>query len=117
MAILRKLNLTYRVKGSTLMETLVATVIIVIIFMLASMILNNLFSSSISNSTKAIETHLNELQYLEQHNQIELPYREVFQNWNVSIENYIEGNQLITEFEATNLKTEKTINYTQNANR
>lgn len=115
MAILRKLNLGYRVKGSTLMETLVATVLIVIIFMLASMILNNLFSTTINNNTQAIENHITELQYLQQHNQIELPHTETFKDWNISIESYQENKQSITEFEAINLKTNKTISFTQNA--
>lgn len=117
MVILKRLNFNFRVKGSTLMETLVATIIIVIVFMLASMILNNLFSNTINNNTQAIENHLNELLYLEQHKQIELPYTETFKNWNVTIETYKENNQLTTEFQATNLKTDKTINYTQNENR
>ena len=68
------------------METLVATVLIVLIFMLASMILNNLFSNTIKNNTQAIDNHLNELQYLHQNEQLQLPYTEVFQNWNISIE-------------------------------
>jgi len=116
MVVLKKLNLDYRVKASTLMETLVATVLIIIVFMLASMILNNVFSNTIKNNTKAIETHLNELQYLEQHNQLLLPYTDTFQNWNVTIESYLENNQSITEFEAINIKTNKTINIIQNAN-
>lgn len=115
MAVLRRLNLDYRVKGSTLMETLVATVLILIIFMLASMILNNLFSTTINNNTQAIENHINELQYLQQYNQIEVPYTETYKNWNISIENYKENKQSITEFEAINLKTNKTISFTKNA--
>ncbi|WP_245925584.1 hypothetical protein [Algibacter marinivivus] len=98
------------------METLVATVLIVIVFILASMILNNLFSNSINNNTQAIETHLNELQYLKQHSQLELPYTANFQNWSIIIETYQENNQSITAFEATNRKTNKTVNFIQNAN-
>ena len=56
----------YKIKGSTLMETLVATVVIVIIFMMASLILNNLFSNTIKNNTQSIDSYLNELQYKKQ---------------------------------------------------
>ncbi|WP_412560654.1 type II secretion system protein J [Winogradskyella sp. MIT101101] len=99
----------YRVKGSTLMETLVATVLIVLIFMLASMILNNLFSNTIKNNNQAIKTHLNELQYLQQNEQLRLPYVETFQNWNVTIESYKENSQSYIEFEAINSKTNKNL--------
>jgi predicted PurR-regulated permease PerM len=98
------------------METLVATVLIVIIYMLASMILNNLFSNTINKNTKAVETHLNELQYLQLHDQLQIPYSETFQNWNISIESYQEKGQSIIEFDATNLKTKKTISFNKNAN-
>lgn len=103
MAILKK------IKSSTLMETLVATVLIVVVFMLASMILNNLFSSNIKNNTRAIETYLNELQYLQRHQKIILPYHDDFETWHISIDRYSENNQAIIEFEAVNKRTNKTI--------
>jgi len=96
------------------METLVATVLIVIVFMLASMIMNNLFSNSINNNTQAIENHLNELQYLQEHKKLELPYADTFQNWNVSITTYKKNSQSYVEFEAVNLKTNKSIYLNQN---
>lgn len=99
----------YRVKGSTLMETLVATVLIVLIFMLASMILNNLFSNTIKNNTQAVDNHLNELQYLQQHKQLIIPYTESYDNWNITVERFKEDNQILIEFEAINFKTNKTI--------
>jgi type II secretory pathway component PulJ len=113
MAILKSenklLNRDYRVKGSTLMETLVATVLIVLIFMLASMILNNLFSNTIKNNTQAIDNHLNELQYLQQHKQLLLPYADTYKNWDVTVERYKEDNKTLIEFEAINIKTNKVL--------
>ena len=91
------------------METLVATVLVVLIFMLASMILNNLFSNTIKNNTQAIDNYLNELQYLQQHEQLLLPYAETYKNWDVTVERYKEGNKDLIEFEAINSKTNKTI--------
>ncbi len=104
-----------RIKGATLMETLTATVLIVIVFMLASMILNNLFSNTIKNNTQTIETHLNELNYLQQNDQLRLPYTDTFKHWEVSITAYTQGNTTITEFEATNTKTNKTISIIERA--
>lgn len=98
-----------KIKGSTLMETLVATVLIVIVFMLASMILNTMFSSSIKNNTRSIEAKLSELQYLELNNQLEIPYQDTYDNWNISVGKYQENSKTIVEFEASNKETRKTI--------
>jgi len=96
-----------KIKGSTLMETLVSSVLIVIIFMIASMILNNLFSYSIKNNTKIIETKLDELQYQYLNNTISLPYYDNFEKWTLSIETINENEIKHIEFEAFNSETTK----------
>ena len=103
MAILKK------IKASTLMETLVATVLIVIVFMISSMILNNLFSNSIKNNTRAIDAHLNELQYLYWHEKLILPYNDDFNSWKISIASLKEKGKVIIVFDAVNRNTNKTI--------
>lgn len=102
-----------KIKSSTLMETLVATVLIIIVFVITSMILNNIFSSSIKSNTKEIDTYLKELEYLYQHNKIDIPYKEELNNWEVSIDAYLEGGKSIVEFEANNRQTNKTITKTR----
>lgn len=109
MVVLKNLNLDYRVKASTLMETLVATVLIVVVFMIASMILNNLFSNTVKNNTRAIGAHLNELEYLYKNDKLKLPYYEDFKLWKVSIESHKSQNQNILVFEAINSKTKQNI--------
>ena len=79
MAVLKK------IKGSTLMETLVATVLIVIVFMVSSMILNNVFSNSVNSDKRAIDTRLNELMYLTSHHRLQVPYREDLKPWSIDI--------------------------------
>ncbi|WP_452596844.1 hypothetical protein [Pontimicrobium sp. MEBiC01747] len=98
-----------KIKGSTLMETLVATVLIIIIFMVASTILNNIFSNSIKSDTNAIDMHLTELRYLEINNKIDLPYKESLGDWDIIIDSFRENITTIIEFEANNIKTNKTI--------
>ncbi len=100
-----------KIKASTLMETLVASVLIVIVFMLASMILNNIFSNTIKGNTKAIEAHLNELQYLQLHNQLQLPYSDTFQKWDITIERYLENENLFIEYHAIDKENKKTISF------
>jgi len=79
-----------KIKGSTLMETLVATVLIVVVFMIASMILNNLFSNSIKSNTRVIDAHLNELEYFYTSDKLSLPYYDDFKSWQISAESRIE---------------------------
>ncbi|WP_232735099.1 type II secretion system protein J [Olleya sp. Bg11-27] len=108
-SLLTHLNINYRTKGSTLMETLVATVLIVIVFIMASMVLNTMFSSSIKNNTRAIETQLSQLQYLKLSDKLELPYQESLGDWIINVEQYLENNVIVTAFEASNIQTNKII--------
>ncbi len=74
-----------KIKASTLMETLVASVLIVLVFMISSMILNNLFSNSVKNDTRAIDTYLSELHYKYINGHIKLPYHDDYTPWQISI--------------------------------
>lgn len=103
MAVLKK------IKASTLMETLVATVLIVVIFMISSMLLNNLFYNSIKNNTRAIDAHLNELQYLYQNEKLILSYQDDFNAWSISIVSLKENGKNTIVFDALNRNTTKTI--------
>lgn len=110
MAVLTKIKFPYRLKSSTLMETLVATVLIVVIFMIASMILNNLFSGTIKANTRAINSHLNELEYLCTNKVLIMPYNDDFKTWEVSITKSRRGeNQHIILLEAINKATRQQI--------
>ena len=103
MALLKK------IKAATLMETLVATVLIFVVFMLASVILNNLFSNSIKNNTRAVDTRLYTLQYLWQNDQLQLPYDEEFDNWIITVEKITDNGLLHIAFEAKNKDTNKDV--------
>lgn len=100
-----------KIKAATLMETLVATVLIMIVFGLASITLNQLFSNTIKNDTQAIYSHLNELEYLLQHNLVQIPYNDTFNKWNITLTYLYENNTAIVEFEAKNQVNNKTILY------
>ena len=79
MVILRK------IKSATLVEALIATVLIVVIFMISSLIINNLLLNNFSKNTHQVETHLNELEYQIQNNEIQLPYHEIYEDWEITI--------------------------------
>lgn len=112
MALLKK------IKGATLMETLVATVLIMVIFIISGLVLNNVFSSSVRNHTKPIETIINELRYLEANKKITLPYDEEIDSWKVSLERITLEGQNFLEIEAVNIETQKSISkkYIENNN-
>ncbi|OUS03129.1 hypothetical protein A9Q86_01545 [Flavobacteriales bacterium 33_180_T64] len=98
-----------KIKGSTIMETLIATVLIIVIFMLSSMILNNLFSSTIRNNTRLITSHLNELEYLYHNDKLSIPYQDDYQDWTIAILKKKQDNLDVILFSAYNLTTKKTV--------
>lgn len=101
-----------KVKASTLMETLVASILIVVIFMLASMILNNLFSHSIKTNTKAIDTYLNEMEYLSINDEITMPFYDNFEAWTITAQRQILNKQGVIVIEATHPDRKQNISRT-----
>jgi len=73
----------YKLRASSIVETLVASVIIVIIFSLASLTLNNIFQSNILSDTGDIENRVNKLIYLNRNRKIATPYYEDYKGWEV----------------------------------
>lgn len=94
-----------KIKASTLMETLVASVLIVIVFMISSMLLNNIFSNTVKSNTRAIESQINELQYLYKNDRLLLPYYDDFKTWQITVESYRDYNKTTILFEALNTET------------
>lgn len=105
----RLLKRYHRIKGSTLMETLVATVLIIVIFVIASMIMNNLFSNAIKSNTRAIDTYISELKYLHVNDKLELPYQADYKDWSIEVFNTTTNEETTVTLEAFNSKTKQTI--------
>lgn len=102
-----------KIKGSTLMETMVATVLVVIVFMIASMVLNNLFGNSIRANNHNVETRLSYLEYFSTHNQLVLPYTEEFEGYKITIERKLNTGKKVILLEAFNPSINKTISKTR----
>ena len=98
-----------KIKGTSLMETMVATVLIVIIFMVASLTMNNLFNNVINYNTTEIETYINKLEYQYQHQLIELPHEEIYNQWELSISKEVQGELLYILIEANHIENKKTL--------
>jgi hypothetical protein len=98
-----------KVKASTLTETLVATVLIMIVFMVSSIILNNVFTNTIKYNTNTINSHFDELEYLCNNNKIILPYKNTFNNWDVSVVKIKENNKEVIIITGDNKETDRTV--------
>ncbi len=96
-----------KIRASSLMETLVATVLIVIIFMISSLVLNNIIARNIRQNTDRIEERMNKLEYQFKNQAIQLPYREDFETWHISMVYDSKKTGLIV-LEAMNIKTNMT---------
>jgi len=79
MVVLKKL------RGATLMETMVATVLIVIIFVVASLVMNSLMRAKSKGNQNAVEAYLKKLEYQYSNEKLQLPYYEDWKNWEISI--------------------------------
>ena len=78
-------RLKQKIRAATLMETMVATTIILVVFVIASFILNTTYRGVVQHNTFALENRLEQLYYLYQHKQLELPHDETFNTTEISI--------------------------------
>lgn len=102
-----------KIKGSTLMETLVATVLIVVVFMMASLTLNALFSTTITTNDEPVRQELLFLQYTYDHGKLSLPYYGELDAWDISVqEQEVQGIKTIV-FSAVNTVNKREVTYTK----
>jgi len=98
-----------KLKASTLIEVLVASVLIIIVFTIASLTLNNVFKSTITSNTHAIDTHINKLIYLNQHDKIGVKHQEDYKDWSISFSQQNNNNISFVIIEAVQTGTKKKI--------
>jgi len=98
-----------KLRGSTLIEVLVASVLIIVVFTIASLTLNNVFKSVLKSNTQATDTRINKLIYLYQHGKIGVKHQEDFKDWSISFSQQTENNMVFTVVEALQATTKKTI--------
>ncbi|MBW8201962.1 hypothetical protein K1F36_19225 [Muricauda sp. W52] len=108
MAVLKK------IKGSTLMETLVATVLIVVVFMMASMTLNTLFVTSMEQNDGPIKQELLFLQYRYAHRKLSLPHYDEQEHWEIKVEQQTWHDREQVIFSAMNTRNDKEIIFSLN---
>ncbi len=93
--------------ASSLTEVLVATTLILLVFGVATATINNILNSITKTNVQAIETELNELQYLYLNNKIQVPYYTENDEWKIEILKDSENTSNFIIFEATHIKSKK----------
>jgi len=98
-----------KIKGSSLIETMVATVLIVLIFMISSMVLNSLLAQSAKANTQLLVERMIALEYQYKNNPFPLPYENTNEDWKAYVyKENIEGISMI-KITITDLKTQKSV--------
>ena len=75
-----------KIKGSSLIETIVASVILAIVFTIASLTLNNVFKTTITSNDTQLRYRIDELTYFYNNKTIDLPYYEETPAWDITFE-------------------------------
>lgn len=103
MALLKK------IKGATLLETVIASVIVLIVFVVATATINNVFYSAVVNNTLVFENRVNKLYYLTLHKQFTLPFYENTPDWEISIEESNSNILLSATLKKNNMQLQHTL--------
>lgn len=74
-----------KIKGSTLLESLIASVLIVVIFMISSLILNNVIETKIKKDTSSIDYFVKKMEYKYKNKLIKTPYTVYEDNWYIEV--------------------------------
>lgn len=101
------LKTPYKVKGSSLVETITATVIIMIVFVIAIGAISNVLKRTANSNTQLINQELNKLEYLHRHNKIEVPDVITLKSWIINIDREQEGDVSYVVFRARNKENRK----------
>jgi len=98
----------YKIKASSLVETIVATIIITIVFTIATVSVTRILKQSVDSSTHFIDTELQKLTYLQMHGQLKVP--DVFEkgSWDIEAKRVIERDVSFIVFTANNKANSKT---------
>ncbi len=94
-----------KLKGSSLVETLLATVIILIVFGIAMTTVMNVLERTIKTDTSKIDSELNKMTYQYHHGFIKVPSEEKIGLWNVEISRELKANVAYVIFKASHAKS------------
>ena len=92
-----------KIKGSALLESIIATVIVMVVFVSATLIINTIFKSIIKNNNDALTNRIEAVVYFSKHKKIAVPFYEETAFWEISITP--QESRLLMK--ATNKKNEK----------
>lgn len=100
-----------KIKGSALLESIVATVIVMAVFVAATMLLNTIFAATVKNNDAPYLNRINELTYFATYGTLEIPFYEETDFWEISISQH-NGTYVIA---SRNKKNDQLLNQTIHA--
>lgn len=96
-----------KLKASSLVETLIATVVIMVVFGIAIATISNVLERTVKSSTSAIDSELNKLVYLYEHDQIQVPDVRELKEWRIELKK-VKGEEVnYIVFVAKHVKNQK----------
>ncbi|MCH2218694.1 MAG: hypothetical protein MK076_11620 [Flavobacteriales bacterium] len=90
-----------KIRGSSLVETLIATVLIMIVFGMGIATLGNVLEQTVKNNARFIDNELNRLEYLYQNNLLQVPDVIEIKDWQITIDKESRNNLTQVVFTAT----------------
>lgn len=96
-----------KVKGASLVETLIASILIMIIFGISITTITNVLERTVKNNTRVIDNELNRLEYLYQNGKLDIPDTQEISGWQIEIGREKEGDLSFVVFSAKNKESQK----------
>ncbi|MEL6809704.1 MAG: hypothetical protein AAFP76_00020 [Bacteroidota bacterium] len=95
-----------KIRAGTIVETLLASVIIMVVFSYASLSLNGAFAGVIRHKDTAFQNRIKELVYLLKNDQLEVPFYEDTDSWDIQIQEKEGAYHLTTLYKPTESEKE-----------
>lgn len=91
-----------KIRGATIIDTLIALVILVIVFVIAGFTINNTFKGMVKKDDFLYQNRLREVSYFLDHNLIEIPFYEETNQWEIQVERAELGYKITSLFKPMN---------------
>ena len=104
-----KKKILKKVKGSSLVETMVASVVIMVVFGISMATISNILRSAVEGNTRLIDRELNKIEYFYKHGKVQVPNTIDFKDWEIEVkkEKYQDGSFVVLKAKNTNTNKER----------
>jgi len=96
-----------KVRGSSLIETLIATIMILFVFGIALTTITNTLERTVKSNTRFVDHELNRLEYMYRNSQLQVPDQIDIKDWQIDIKREKENDLNFIVFAAKNKTNSK----------